>query len=361
MRDYATVAPQFWSGETGRALRRAGPNALLVAMYLITTPHSNAFGFYYMPLMYLAHDLNLSVGEAAEAMEYCVESGFCEYDFDADVVWVRNMARFQIGEKISPKDNRAAWVAREWAKLPKCDLLAEFQAQYAEAYGMADSPSAHGEEGGGQAPSKPLSQESGSPLPSPSTSPLGSPSATGEEGGGQAPPPEHDHEHEQDIKNIKIPIGETVNERRARSTERSEEGEGDAPAPVSPDDPGMEFVELRELYSRLMRAEGPRAGFAEYKQIKAARQWPGLARIAEDISARKEAGTWNPGFEIGLGRYLREQTWLAPITGRAQAAASAPTEHQRRQQESRAMARARLAMRENERTMAAQSGNGGEA
>lgn len=153
----------------------------------------------------------------------------------------------------------------------------------------------------------------------------------------------------EDIKNINIPIRETVNLRRARSPERREEGEGDAPVPVSPDDPGMEFVELRELYSRLMRAEGPRAGFAEYKQIKAARQWPGLARIAEDISARKEAGTWNPGFEIGLGRYLREQTWLAPITGRAQAATSTPTEHQRRQQESRELARARLAMRESER------------
>lgn len=368
MRDYATIAPQFWSGETGRKIRKAGPNALLVAMYLLTTPHSNGLGLYYMPVMYIAHDLNLGVDETRAALDGCINAGFCAYDYDADVVWVFNMARYQIGERLPPKDNRVTWVARLWEKLPKCAFLDEFKARYAEAYGMADSPSATGEEEGGQAPSeaplqplakplgKPLPDPSGSPLPSPSPSPLESPSATGEEGGGQAPPPEHGTWNI-DIKNLNIPIGETVNERRARSPERSEEG--DAPVPVSPDDPGMEFVELRELYSRLMRAEGPRAGFAEYKQIKAARQWPGLARIAEDISARKEAGTWNPGFEIGLGRYLREQTWLAPITGRAQAVTSTPTEHQRRQQESRAMARARLAMREDERAaMAAHEGTG---
>lgn len=316
MRDYATIAPQFWLGETGRKIRKAGPSALLVAMYLLTTPHSNGLGLYYMPVMYIAHDLNLGVDETKAALDGCINAGFCAYDYDADVVWVFNMARYQIGERLAPKDNRVTWVARLWEKLPKCTFLDEFRARYAEAYGMQDSPS-----------------------------------PTSEEGGGQAPPPEHGTWNI-DIKNLNIPIGETVNERRARSPERRAEGEGDAPASLSPDEPGMEFVELRELYSRLMRAEGPRAGFAEYKQLKAARQWPGLARIAEDISARKDAGTWSPGFEIGLGRYLREQTWLAPITGRAQAAASAPTEHQRRQQESRELARARLAMRESEREAA---------
>ncbi len=352
MRDYATIAPQFWSGETGRALRRAGPNALLVAMYLLTTPHSNAFGLYYMPMMYLAHDLNLRIDDAQEAMDCCIRAGFCAYDSQAEVVWVRNMARFQVGERISPKDNRAAWVAREWAKLPKCDLLDEFRAQYAEAYGMADSPSAMGEQGGGQAPSKPLgkplSQESRSPLPSP----LDSPSATGGEGEGEAPPPDHEHEHEQDNKNIiNIPIGETVNDRRARSPERGREGVG---ADLS--GPGLEFVELREFYNREMRAEGPLAGFSEYKQLKAARDmtgaslWPGNARLFDDLSARKEAGVWNQGFEIGLGRYLREKTWLAPIQSRASPPSEAtPTEFQRHQQDRRNMMRIARDLRERER------------
>lgn len=319
MRDYATIAPQFWSGETGRALRRAGPNALLVAMYLLTTPHSNGLGLYYMPVMYIAHDLNLGVDETKSALEGCINAGFCAYDYDADVVWVYNMARYQIGERLAPKDNRVTWVARLWEKLPKCTFLDEFRDLYAEAYGMADSPS-----------------------------------ATGAEGGGEAPSPEHGTWNI-DIKNLNIPIGETVNEERARSSERRKEGEGDALASIFPDEPGMEFVELRELYNRLMRAEGPRAGFAEYKQIKAARQWPGLSRIAADIAARKEAGTWNPGFELGLARYLREQTWLAPINARASPAPVAPTEHQRRQMEAREMAKAQLARREQERAMVART------
>ncbi|WP_165072954.1 hypothetical protein [Desulfovibrio sp. ZJ200] len=167
---------------------------------------------------------------------------------------------------------------------------------------------------------------------------------------GNAPSPYPSPNQEE---NTSPPVESLVNQDRARSPERGSEGVG---ADLS--GPGLEFVELREFYNREMRAEGPLAGFAEYKQLKAARDmtgaslWPGNARLFDDLAARKDAGVWSRGFEIGLGRYLREKTWLAPVTGRAQAATSAPTEHQRRQQESRAMARARLAMREDERAAA---------
>lgn len=123
----------------------------------------------------------------------------------------------------------------------------------------------------------------------------------------------------------------------------------------------MEFLELREFCNRELRAEGPLAGFAEYRQLKAARDrtgashWPGLGRIMADISARKAAGAWNPGFEISLARYLREKTWLAPVRSRASPAPAAPTEHQRRQAEAREMARAQLARREQERALAARA------
>lgn len=324
MRDYATIAPQFWSGETGRELRKAGPNALLVAMYLLTTPHSNGLGLYHIPIMYMAHDINLGIDETKEALKSCINAGFCAYDYDADVVWVYNMARYQIGERLAPRDNRVTWVARLWAKLPKCTFLTDFKALYAEAYGMADSPS-----------------------------------ATGGEGATEAPPPEHGTWNI-DIKKLNIPIGETANEERARSPERGKGGEGETPAPLSQDEPGMEFLELREFCNQELRPEGPLAGFAEYRQLKAARGrtgaslWPGLSRIMADICARKGAGVWNPGFEIGLSRYLREKTWLAPIQSRASpGATAAPTEFQRRQMEAREMARAQLARRERERELTA--------
>ena len=52
MRDYAKVSPKFWTGETGREIRRLdkeggsqgaskGVEGALVALYLMTSPHSN--------------------------------------------------------------------------------------------------------------------------------------------------------------------------------------------------------------------------------------------------------------------------------------------------------------------------------
>lgn len=147
------------------------------------------------------------------------------------------------------------------------------------------------------------------------------------------------------------PVESLVNQDRARSPERGSEGVG---ADLS--DPGLEFVELREFYNREMRAEGPLAGFPEYRQLKAARDmtgaslWPGNARLFDDLSARKEAGVWNQGFEIGLGRYLREKTWLAPIQSRASPPSeTTPTEFQRQQQDRRNMMRIAKELRERER------------
>ena len=103
-------------------------------------------------------------------------------------------------------------------------------------------------------------------------------------------------------------------------TDRGEPPERESPPmPVDFSGPGMEFLELREFYSREIRTEGPLDGFDEYKQLKAARDptgtsvFPGLSRILDDLAARKAAGVWNPGYEIGLARYLKTRTWLAPI------------------------------------------------
>ncbi|ENG6564474.1 hypothetical protein ABU498_004766 [Escherichia coli] len=63
MRDYAKVSPRFWLGETGRELRKAGAEAQVVAFYLMTSPHANMLGLYYLPVLYLAHEADQVVPE----------------------------------------------------------------------------------------------------------------------------------------------------------------------------------------------------------------------------------------------------------------------------------------------------------
>ena len=61
MREYAKLAPTLWTGETGKALRKKGPEALIVAVYLMSSPHSNMLGLYYQPVMYMAHETGLGI------------------------------------------------------------------------------------------------------------------------------------------------------------------------------------------------------------------------------------------------------------------------------------------------------------
>lgn len=115
-------------------------------------------------------------------------------------------------------------------------------------------------------------------------------------------------------------------------------------------EPPIEFQELRQFYDAEMRVEGPMAGWKEYKQAKAGGYWPGVSRIVQDIEERKKAHVWNQGYELGLGRYLAERTWLAAVVPRASPGNSekpaTPTEYQKNKQEQREMAKMLLEMRQ---------------
>ncbi|EEW4485717.1 replication protein [Escherichia coli] len=76
MRDYAKVSPRFWLGETGRELRKAGAEAQVVAFYLMTSPHANMLGLYYLPVLYLAHETGLGLEGASKGLQRGFEGAF---------------------------------------------------------------------------------------------------------------------------------------------------------------------------------------------------------------------------------------------------------------------------------------------
>lgn len=75
-------------------------------------------------------------------------------------------------------------------------------------------------------------------------------------------------------------------------------------------EPSGEFQELRAMYDEHARAEAPLAGFIEYKQLRASRQWVGLAVIRDAILKHSTADPerWKK-FPVGLARFLRELWW----------------------------------------------------
>ncbi|QLS18856.1 DNA-binding protein [Klebsiella michiganensis] len=130
MRDYATVAPQFWLGKTGRELRKKGAEAQVVSFYLMTSPHANMLGLYYLPILYIAHETGLGFEGASKGLKSAIEAGFCSYDEDTEMVWVHEMAAYQVGKALKPGDNRCAGVRSEYASLTENPFLSSFYERY---------------------------------------------------------------------------------------------------------------------------------------------------------------------------------------------------------------------------------------
>lgn len=97
MRDYGKVAPSFWIGATGKALR-GDANAQLLALYLMTSPHSNMIGVFHCPVLYMAHETGITFEGASEALRRLVEVGFCTYEGESETVFVHRMAASRRGQ-----------------------------------------------------------------------------------------------------------------------------------------------------------------------------------------------------------------------------------------------------------------------
>jgi hypothetical protein len=136
MRDYAKVGPQFWIGKTGKALRRAGADAQIVGMYLLTSPHANMLGLYYLAKESIAHETGLGAARASVALLACAGAGFCSYDDETEMVWVHEMAFYQIAEVLLVNDKRIKGVQNEYNGLPDNPFLAGFFTKYSEPFGM---------------------------------------------------------------------------------------------------------------------------------------------------------------------------------------------------------------------------------
>lgn len=134
MREYAKVAPQFWIGDTGKKLRTLGAESQVVAFYLITSPHANMLGLYYLPMPLLAHETGLSLQGASKALQRVCEAGFAAYDAPSEWIWVYEMARFQIADALKENDNRVVGINREYQTLPNNPFLKEFYLKYASAF-----------------------------------------------------------------------------------------------------------------------------------------------------------------------------------------------------------------------------------
>ncbi|HDL7349117.1 TPA: hypothetical protein PXN29_001219 [Yersinia enterocolitica] len=138
MRDYGKVSPQFWIGKTGKDLKRSGFESQIVSLYLLTSPHANMIGLYYMPLMYIAHETGLGIEGASKGLASAIKCGFCLYDNESEMVWVPEMAAHQIGTSLKPTDKRCPGVQNTYDAQPDNPFLPMFYDKYSSDFNLTN-------------------------------------------------------------------------------------------------------------------------------------------------------------------------------------------------------------------------------
>lgn len=140
-RDYARVSSRFWTGETGRKLRKH-PDAQRLAAYLITSPGSNMIGLYYLALPIAAHETGMAIDEVDAALEVLASEdvGFAFYDPHQELIWVPSMADWQIGEQLQPGDKRIKGIYKELANFRRHPFVVDFWRRYQQAFCLGEMP-----------------------------------------------------------------------------------------------------------------------------------------------------------------------------------------------------------------------------
>ena len=138
MREYASVSPQFWIGETGKSLR-GKPECQVLAMYLMTSPHANMIGVFHCPVLYMGHETGLGTEGAIKALASLIEAGFCEYEDASETVFVVRMAAHQVGEQLKREDKRVLGILKAYQNIASAHVKSRFFAIYNEAYFLPGS------------------------------------------------------------------------------------------------------------------------------------------------------------------------------------------------------------------------------
>jgi len=110
--------------------------AQVVALYLLTAPGSTMLGLYYLPIGTIVHETGIPEGDVHEIMADFDEMGFAYYDADNEVVWVVEMARFQIAEELKTSDNRYKYVVKESPRFAASPLYDRWYDLYHEAFNL---------------------------------------------------------------------------------------------------------------------------------------------------------------------------------------------------------------------------------
>lgn len=140
MRAYGSVSPMFWTRGSGKRLR-GDYAAQIVALYLMTSPHTTMVGIFHLSLPTLCHETGLSTEEASKGLARCSKEMFAFWDEAEELVFVPALAHHQLGERLNKKDHKVKGVLRALAPFKGHRFFDLFLERYADLYSLSEGAS----------------------------------------------------------------------------------------------------------------------------------------------------------------------------------------------------------------------------
>jgi len=116
---YSKVFVKIWHSKDFRTLSEEGK---MLFLYLLTSPHRNMGGFYYLPLPYLCFDVGLDEKRVIKAFKELTDKDMALYDYDTQVVLIKKWFCYNPIEN----DNQAKGLNKQLAEIPKSKLFKPF-------------------------------------------------------------------------------------------------------------------------------------------------------------------------------------------------------------------------------------------
>ena len=116
---YSKVFVKIWHSKDFRAISEDGK---MLFMYLLSSPHRNMGGFYYLPLPYLCYDVGLDEKRITKALQELADRDMALYDFDTQVVLIKKWFCYNPIEN----ENQAKGLNKQLAEIPKSKLFKPF-------------------------------------------------------------------------------------------------------------------------------------------------------------------------------------------------------------------------------------------
>ena len=84
---------------TDEKFKNLSDDAKFLFIYILSCPHRNMLGFYFLPIPYASFDLNWNDERLSKGLQQLLEKGLITYNFDTSIVFIKNFLKY------NPLDN----------------------------------------------------------------------------------------------------------------------------------------------------------------------------------------------------------------------------------------------------------------